>query len=399
MPLGMIWTFCIALQCLFPFSIAVNLYATHYDGNIYGLSVEGEGDALSLHQTHAQQACGKAPSWITVDSQHGLLWCSDEASPGTLTALEVRDGGALEELMQVMTPAGGVNSVIYSGDQGQKYLAVAHYGGTSISTWKIPFGDNEEVKPHEVFNFTLGNPGPAPQDQARPHQVLVDPTESFLVSPDLGADLVRVFSIDKGTGKLTTCDPVPYREGSGPRFGAFVESQKDVHGRTLSGEAMMYTVEELGGRLCSFRVSYMAAERCPTFKEISCVVPYPDSHLPTNTTTLSEIHASHESLHVSIRNSGEFGGNDSIVTLKLASDNIVNQGATLFPAGGVIPRTFSVNEKGDYVAVANQETSNVVIIERDPKSGTLLKEVASLRVGLLPQPGEWMGLSSIAWYE
>ena len=126
MALWAFWIFFLTLQYLSPFSIAVNLYATHYDGNIYGLSLKGEGDAISLHQTHAQQACGKAPSWITVDPQRGLLWCSDEASPGTLTALQVGDGGALEELTQVVTPAGGVNSVIYSGDQGRKYLAIAH---------------------------------------------------------------------------------------------------------------------------------------------------------------------------------------------------------------------------------------------------------------------------------
>ena len=34
MSLWMIWAFFIALQYWFPFSVAVNLYATHYDGNI-----------------------------------------------------------------------------------------------------------------------------------------------------------------------------------------------------------------------------------------------------------------------------------------------------------------------------------------------------------------------------
>ncbi|KAB8069934.1 Lactonase, 7-bladed beta-propeller-domain-containing protein [Aspergillus leporis] len=312
------------------FSITATLYATHYDGNVYRLSLEGEGDKVSFKQTQALQTCGKAPSWLTVNLEHGLLWCSDESSSGTLTSLEIGNDGDLKELVKVAAPNGSVNSIIYPGENSKNYLAITHYGDTSISTWEIPFGDKQEVRPYEVLNFTLDNPSQAPQDQSRPHQVLLDPTGSFLVSPDLGADLVHVFLIDKESGKLNACGPIAYKEGSGPRFG-------------------------LGDHLCSFKVSYVEGS-CPKFKELSCFVPYPGYKLPTNTAILSSVQANNHSLHIS----------DSLVTLKLASNRM----------------------KGDYVAVANQETSNVVIVKRDFRTGELLKEVASLQVGLVPQPGQ-----------
>lgn len=49
------------------------------------------------------------------------------------------------------------------------------------------------------FPFTLTAPGtnPARQEAPHPHEALVDPTDSFIVVPDLGADLIRVFSIGK----------------------------------------------------------------------------------------------------------------------------------------------------------------------------------------------------------
>ncbi|KAF5857602.1 hypothetical protein ETB97_005531 [Aspergillus alliaceus] len=376
------------------FSLAAILYATHYDGNVYRLSLEGEGDDVSLKQTQALHTCGKAPSWLTVDNEHGLLWCSDESSPGTLTSLEIGNEGALKELVKVAAPNGGVNSIIYPGENDKNYLAIAHYGDKSISTWEIPFGEKQEVRPYEVLNFTLDNPSNAPQDQSRPHQILLDPTESFLVSPDLGADLVRVFLIDKPTGKLNACDSIAYEEGSGPRFGIFIDSAKNAQEKKTT----FYTVEELGSRLCSFDVSYVEGS-CPKFKELSCFVPYPGYKLPTNTATLSEIQAGKHSLHVSIRKDGQFDGNDSLVTLNLASDGTIARGVSLFSSGGVMPRAFAINRKGGYVAVANQETSNVVILKRNSSTGELLKELASLQVGLKPEPGQWMGLSSILWYE
>ncbi|KAB8228815.1 Lactonase, 7-bladed beta-propeller-domain-containing protein [Aspergillus alliaceus] len=354
MALRNLLTFSLALPT---FSIAATLYATHYDGNVYKLSLEGEGDEVSLKQTQALQTCGKALSWLTVDLEHGLLWCSDEPSSGSLTSLEIGNDGALKEMVKVAAPNGGVNSIIYPGENGKNYLSIAHY--------KI-------VWPYEVLNFTLDNPGKAPQDQSRPHQALLDPTGSFLISPDLGADLVRVFLIDKESGKLH----------AGPRFGEFMDSAKD----TREGNTTLYMVEELGDRLCSF-------------EELSCFVPYPGYKLPTNTATLSSIQVNNHSLHISVRKDGELDGKDSLVTLKLASDGTVIQEQSLFPSGGIMPRTLAINKKGDYVAVANQETSNVVIAKRDFRARELLKEVASLQVGLVPQPGQWMGLSSILWYE
>jgi 6-phosphogluconolactonase (cycloisomerase 2 family) len=40
---------------------------------------------------------------------------------------------------------------------------------------------------------------PEPQNQARPHEAILDPTGDFLVFPDLGADLLRVLRVDKKT--------------------------------------------------------------------------------------------------------------------------------------------------------------------------------------------------------
>lgn len=50
----------------------------------------------------------------------------------------------------------------------------------------------------------------------------------------------------------------------------------------------------------------------------------------------------------------------------------------LHTAGGVNPRHFSMNKKGDLVAVALQNDFAVVVFERDVRSGEIGKETARL---------------------
>jgi 6-phosphogluconolactonase (cycloisomerase 2 family) len=53
----------------------------------------------------------------------------------------------------------------------------------------------------------------------------------------------------------------------------------------------------------------------------------------------------------------------------------------IFPAGGSYARQFALNQGGNLVAVALQQTGSVSILERDPTSGILKGEVASIAIG------------------
>lgn len=63
------------------------------------------------------------------------------------------------------------------------------------------------------------------------------------------------------------------------------------------------------------------------------------------------------------------------------------------------PRTFQINSAGDLVAVGGQTSSNVAILKRDPVSGKLGDQVASLVVATPGRAGEEDGLSAVIWVE
>lgn len=72
------------------------------------------------------------PSWLTFDSETGILYCSDEsgtADPsthGTLSAYSVNRSGKLHQIAKTDTIGGGVKSVIFESGKGEKFLAIAH---------------------------------------------------------------------------------------------------------------------------------------------------------------------------------------------------------------------------------------------------------------------------------
>jgi 6-phosphogluconolactonase (cycloisomerase 2 family) len=68
------------------------------------------------------------------------------------------------------------------------------------------------------------------------------------------------------------------------------------------------------------------------------------------------------------------------------------------PTYGSYPRTMTINKAGDLVAVGNQNSGTVVIVARDPATGAMMGEVASVSVGPEGTNGNG-GLSSVIWAE
>ena len=76
----------------------------------------------------------------------------------------------------------------------------------------------------------------------------------------------------------------------------------------------------------------------------------------------------------------EIVDSDSLITF--AIDPLTGALAFLqkFPAGGMIPRHFSMNKAGTLVAVALQRDGRVVIIRRDCATGQLSEILASVDI-------------------
>ncbi|KAJ5297730.1 hypothetical protein PENANT_c012G11770 [Penicillium antarcticum] len=395
------------------------LWATHYNGNVYTLTLSPQND---LQVTQTLKTCGKMPSWLTLDAHTRTVYCSDEdgttdaSTHGSLTALHVNTNGSLSEIAKTDTVGGGVASVLYGGDKGGKYIAIAHYEGAAVSTFTLPLKPSQ--KESQSFHFNLTRPGKvAQQDTPHPHEVFLDPTGTFVLSPDLGADLLRVYSIEGSNGKLRECPALNITYGSGPRHGVFWTDGTDRSSRASAssspsgksgasmhqakmaavGKTMLYLVNEIGGTLMVYDVSY-SRSGCLSFEKTQTMVPYPGGKMPEGATP-AEIRRVGDAFYVSIRSDQGYAPADSMVVLdRNAADGSVKVQNT-DSAFGKVPRTFVINRRGDLVAIGNQASATVAIVRRDRTTGDLGELVAKVQVGGPGKVGSAEGLSSVIWDE
>jgi 6-phosphogluconolactonase (cycloisomerase 2 family) len=262
---------------------------------------------------------------------------------------------------------------------------------STITTYKLPITNN--TKPIQTLKFSMSAPGPRPdrQDAPHPHSAFADPTGQFLVVPDLGADLTRIFKIDKDSGMLTACPAVSSLPGDGPRHGLFKQTAAGLK---------YYSLNEVSSSVGAYNVVYPAASGgCLSFVLVQTLSNY-GMHLTGNTTEKSaEIRIAGDYLYTSNRNDQTFGSEqDSLATFKIEpSGNLTF--IELANAHGYYPRPFDINKAGTYVAIGGQTTSNVAIVSRDPATGKLGGLVANLNIAPRGTYGGEDGLSSVIWDE
>ncbi|KAI8628302.1 putative isomerase YbhE [Xylariaceae sp. FL1651] len=370
---------------------ATLLYVTSYAGTVTTLDLvqsSVERSTATLETVTSTTACGTNPSWLALDYSKSLLYCLDEAwdkPAGTVTSFYTNANGSLTPLAEVEVIAGPVSIAEYGvGGHG---LAIASYAGSGLNVVSMSPEGGIELVQNETFKLAKPGPNPSRQEAPHPHQALLDPTAAFIVVPDLGADLVRVYQADAGNLTLTPVAPLVVAPGSGPRHGAF---------KTARNTTYFYLVSELANTITGYEVLYNA-NKTLSFSEMFIIPTHSDNRTLANTAAVAEIHVTPDERYLIVSSRWEYSMNitnfDTNNKTDIVSDPLINYAIDHntgslkkiqeFAAGGAGPRGFSINGDGNLLAVGLQGDGRVVIIERDVRTGMLKDFVAAADV-----PGE-----------
>jgi 6-phosphogluconolactonase (cycloisomerase 2 family) len=301
-----------------------------------------------------------------------------------------------------LTTVSSVNGALF-GDK--KFIAVAGYSG-QVSALSI---DKTKFKQAQVLDFvnkTELGPG---QTLPHPHQTVLDPTKQFIVTPDLGGDLLRVFcwSADFGNDVLEEHVPFKVKSGSGPRHAAFWKANPSSN---ATDDVYLFVVTELTSTLTAYKVSY-PQEGGLNFTEVNTQNTFGGSPTPDGAKA-AEVQVSPDNrfLIVSNRNDSSFSldkfdgsstneteFSDSLATYAIGINGTLTF-KQLWPAGGLFPRQFSMNNAGNMVAVGLQTSCRVVVLARDVDSGLLGKPVSYIPLGTCAD-GNLAGPTRIVWDE
>ncbi|KAI0835809.1 putative isomerase YbhE [Hypoxylon sp. FL0890] len=380
-----------------PEVLGANLLAAHYTGKIFSLSYMGGGKNATLVNKSSIGGCGTLPAWLQMSEDATTVYCVDEDwnGSGLLASYSVGPSGSLKQTGRALTAGASVHGSPFGkgDDDGYGFIATVQYDPSTLTTYKLPLSNWTSILQKLKFNMT--EPGPnSRQNAPHPHASQLDPTGRYLIVPDLGADLIRIFSIDAETGKLTACEPGKADPGDGPRHGAWWAP----HSGSIIGQRL-YTVNELGNSVSAWTVDY-PDDGCLTLKKTQTLATYAEGVKPPNGSKAAEVHVSGNFLYAANRADETFGPqNDSLATysINVSSGDIKWVEAT--PAHAWFPRSFSINKAGTLLAVGGQTSSNVAIIARDPETGKLGDLLANLPIATPGTPQQEDGLSTVVWVE
>lgn len=396
------------------------LYAATYDGNLTTLSLTYKENITVSNNAYVNNGYfnGFAPAkeydlkientfntslqdiaWLTLNPQNNLLYLvtAPVVGNGTMVSYRTSPTAFPVELESIETLLDGAYIGFYANGNA---IAVAHYNSSALQTYWV--GTNGSMTPLETFTYHMNGSGPAGDRQAgpHPHMAFTDPTGDYLLVNDLGADLVRVYSIDKETGLLTVRDSLSAAPGSGPRHGVFTQNPLPTGDGSLN--YIFYLDAEIAGTVTAYKVTYLENGTGLQFDELTdglyrSLAPYipdPDPEKRQGHGIPAEIRISPDGnfLVVSNRRDGYFNGtleqyppngtSDSISTFRIRED----LGGSLdfvqaVPGGGSVLRSLVINKAGTLAAVGVQLSHKITILERDVRTGLFTNMVADIDIG------------------
>ena len=391
---------------------ASKLFVSSYTGNIFTLDLKRGNGSPSLQPFQTSPGCAPNASWLLLNPMKvDILYCIEENSAGSNGSLHSfkldKSSGVLTHISNLTIPQAPAHATIYTNTQGRQLLAVAHYAHALTTYTLSPDG---LFSPLQQFNFTMDKPGPKSdrQEAPHPHQVLIDPSAKYLVVPDLGADLLRIFYIDPKTLQIDARKPFEIPPGSGPRHGAFFSTYKPKKNETSAYWRIdyYYVVTELTNTLYAYNVVDLPHNEGLSFGSLGDSKTYGDNKDPALAGGFASEIITSQPFNILVSNRKapilEITNPDPKNSTKIPSDTLATftidpiEGGVKFdaltPAGGVNPRSFAINKDGTLVAVGLQESSRVAIYERCAKTGKMNDTVLATFEGI-PQ------VTSIVWAE
>ncbi|KAK4227867.1 Lactonase, 7-bladed beta-propeller-domain-containing protein [Podospora fimiseda] len=371
-----------AAPCAQPSQLLVATYPA-VEGTVGGITTFTLG-TNTLTKGAKSDSCGAYPSWITFGTKD-QLYCVNEAWPspnGDFYSIKANEDGTLTRLSGVSTQGGPVSIVIFG--PGNAGAAVAAYAGGGIDTFAIENPSEVSALEDKKFPVPTGDGATEAQKQSRPHQAVLDPTGEFLVFPDLGSDLVRVFQVDSTTLKLAEKESLQLARGTGPRHATFFKGADKTY---------LYLLNEIANTLKVFTVTYSGESL--SFQEIYSESSHgPGKSTPAGTAA-AEITISPDNKFVTLssrlENSQEYTllngttiKSDPLITYSLDAATGLPTHVQTIAAGGYNPRHFSFNKAGTLVASALQAEGRIVVFERDVASGKIGKAIAEADIEGLP---------------
>jgi 6-phosphogluconolactonase len=255
-------------------------------------------------------------------------------------------------------PTYGFGACHISIDNTGKWIFVSHYNSGSVTEFSIN-GDGSIRDTVQTIKFK-GSSITRRQESSHVHSALVSPDNKFLFIADLGTDKIMTFPFDVETGKFT------------PSSGSFLELEKGSGPRHFTFHATndnLYLANELNSTVTVL----LRNENSGALTKVQTISTLPATYSGRN--LVADIHISPDGKFLYVTNRGH----NSIAVFQIHSEGnleFISHQSVM----GDHPRNFLIDEKGEFILVANQNSDNIVVLSTDKITGKLNPTGNSLKV-------------------
>jgi 6-phosphogluconolactonase len=337
----------------------------HGTGNI----LEGKGEGIYLvgldRNTGKLENLGLAvvarnPSFLCIAPDKRFLYAVNELKQyegkeeGAVSAFAISDGAKSLRLLN-QKPTGGTDPCHVSVSQCGKYLAISNFMSGSLCMY-ILAEDGSLSDEYQFIQHTGKGSDPLRQKGPHAHSASFDRYDEWVYVPDLGIDQVKVYQLDKTQKRLVEKGSYQAKGGAGPRYCEFAPETD-----------LLYLINELG---CT--VSVLRRGQDGALFELDTQPMLPEGQSSDSIAGTLHLLPGGRYLYASLR------GENCIVWYKIGQDGRLIWAGRI-PSGGKVPRDFTVDQSGEFLLVANQDSDLVIAFRIDPDTGTP-KETDRLRI-------------------
>ncbi len=350
------------------YQLLVGSYTAGQSQGIYRLnfdSATGQIDAKPLQVVKSEN-----PSWLTLSKDQRHLFVVNENGPGQTDPVGRVSSYAVDPKTHALSLINQVQSLgnepTHSGLSVEaSHLFVSNYsvsedpGGTLAV---LPVDADGKLKPVvQMSSHPSSRVNPERQMSAHVHSTVSSPDGQYVFSNDLGADKIFAYRFDPKANPelpLTAATPasVQLPPGSGPRHLLFSADGKHAW-LTMEMSAQVAVFDYKDGQLKQTQMVELATGQ------------------PVSDKAAAALHASGDGKFLYVSNRGT--ANQLLV---FAIDPATGHLKELQRRSveGDHPREFSLDPSGKFLLIANQKSNQIVVVERDAKTGLLGKTVQKL---------------------
>lgn len=315
-------------------------------------SVTGQADLKSVTKKIDN------PSYLTLSPDKEFVYAvSERGKNGAVSSFKYDSTTGNLKFINKVT-SGGADPCYITADDNN--VVVANYSGGNLAVFpRKPDGSISNAV--QVVQHTGKSIDPKGRQQsAHVHMVKFTPDHKYLLVNDLGEDQTYIYNYDtNGNDKtLTVKSIIKTNAATGPRHITFSPNGK-----------FAYLVHEFNGSITAFK--YANGNLTKT-QEIGTAVKNFEGKIDG-----ADIHASPDGKFLYETNRGDA---NSISAFAISKKGMLTFIETISTQGKG-PRNFTIDPTGKYLLIGHQYTNDVVIFNRDKKTGKLTDSGKRIEVG------------------